>query len=124
MSRRRRLRCGFIISPRTSALILAGCASGVLDVSFVAPRTNTDGSPLKDVASYRVYYDTTGAPCRGERAIVAAAPNVPLSPDRPLGVRLTGLTVGRLYYVAVTAVNSQGIESSCTNTVSARARRP
>jgi len=122
--RLRRLRCGFIISPLTSALILAGCASGVLDVSFVAPSTNTDGSPLKDVASYRVYYDTTDAPCPGGRAIIAAAPKVPLPPGQPLGVRLTRLTVGRLYYVAVTAVNSRGIESSCTNTVSARARQP
>ena len=123
-SRFRRLRCGFIISPLTSALILAGCASGVLDVSFVAPSTNTDGSPLEDVASYRVYYDTTDAPCPGGPAIIAAAPKVPLPPGQPLGVRLTRLTVGRLYYVAVTAVNSRGIESSCTNTVSARARQP
>jgi Double zinc ribbon len=123
-NRVRRLRWRSIISLLTTALILTGCARGVLDVSFLAPTTNTDGSSLTDVAAYRVYYGTAAAPCPGERAIIAAAPKVPLSPDQPLEVRLTRLTIGQLYYVAVTAVNSRGIESACTNTESARARRP
>jgi hypothetical protein len=123
-NRVRRLRWRSIISLLTTALILTGCARGVLDVSFLAPTTNTDGSSLTDVAAYRVYYGTAAAPCPGERAIIAAAPKVPLPPDQPLEVRLTRLTVGQLYYVAVTAVNSRGIESACTNTESARARRP
>jgi len=108
-----------------AALILTGCAaSGVLDASWVAPTTNVDGSPLTDVVSYRVYYSTTDPPCPRGRAIVAAAPKVPLPPDQRLEVRLTGLTLGKLYYVAVAAVNSRGIESSCSDTVSARARQP
>jgi len=119
-----RLHWRSIISLLTTALILTGCASGVLDVSFLAPTTNTDGSPLTDVVAYRVYYGTADAPCPGGRATLAAAPKVPLPPDQPLEVRLTRLTVGQLYYVAFTAVNSRGIESSCTNTESARARRP
>jgi hypothetical protein len=123
-NRVRRLRWRSIISLLTTALILTGCARGVLDVSFLAPTTNTDGSSLTDVAAYRVYYGTAAAPCPGERAIIAAAPKVPLSPDQPLEVRLTRLTIGQLYYVAVTAVNSRGIESACTNTERARARRP
>jgi len=109
----------------TTALILAGCAaSGVLDVSWVAPTTNTDGSPLTDVVSYRVYYSTMDPPCPTGSAIGAAAPKVPLPPDQRLVVRLTGLTVGKLYFVAVTAVNSRGSASSCTSTVSGRARQP
>ena len=120
-----RLRRRFIITPVTTALILAGCAaSGVLDVSWVAPTTNTDGSPLTDVVSYRVYYGTTDPPCPTGSAIGAAAPKVPLPPDQRLVVRLTGLTVGKLYFVAVTAVNSRGSASSCTSTVSGRARQP
>ncbi len=120
-----RLRCRFIITSVTTALILAGCAGrGVLDASWMAPLTNTDGSPLTDVASYRVYYSTTDPPCPGGRAIVAAAPEASLPPDQRLGVRLTGLTLGKLYYVAVAAVNSRGIVSSCSDTVSAPARRP
>jgi hypothetical protein len=53
---------------------------------------------------------------------VAAAPKVQLPPDQPLTVRLTGLSVGTLYYVTVTAVNARGIESECTDSKSARAR--
>jgi Fibronectin type III domain len=120
-----RLRCRFITIPVTTALILTGCAaSGVLDASWVAPITNADGSPLTDVVSYRVYYSTTEPPCPTGSAIVAAAPKVPLPSDQRLVVRLTGLTVGKLYYVAVTAVNSRGIASTCSSTVSARARQP
>jgi hypothetical protein len=55
---------------------------------------------------------------------MAAAPEASLPSDQRLGVRLTGLTLGKLYYVAVAAVNSRGIVSSCSDTVSARARRP
>src|SRR5437867_8657895 len=119
-----RRRCRFIITPVT-ALILAGCAaSGVLDASWVAPITNADGSPLTDVVSYRVYYSTTDPPCPTGNAIVVAAPKVPLPPGQRLEVRLNGLTVGKLYFVAVTAVNSRGSASNCTSTVSARARQP
>jgi hypothetical protein len=124
MDRLSRLRRRFIITPVTIALTLAGCARGVLDVTFLAPTTNIDGSPLKDLHSFRVYYDTTEHPCRGPRSVAAAAPTEQVPPDQPLGVRLTGLTVGKLYYVAVTAVNSRGIESGCTDTVSAPARQP
>lgn len=120
-----RLRYRFIITTATTALIFAGCAgSGVLDVSWVAPTTNVDGSPAA-VVSYRVYYSATEPPCLKGRVIALAAPKVPLTPpDQPLGFRLTGLTVGRLYFVAVSAVNIWGTESSCTSAVSARARQP
>ena len=98
---------------------------GVVFINDRYPRaTNADGSPLTDVVSYRVYYSTTDPPCPGGRAMVAAAPKVPLPPDQRLEVRLTGLTVGKLYFVAVTAVNSRGIASTCSSTVSARARQP
>lgn len=114
-----------ISSLTAAALILGGCAArGVLDVSFLPPTTNTDGSPLTDVASYRIYYSTTNPPCPGGQMVAAAAPKKQLPPDQPLGVRLTGLTLGTLYFVAVTAVNSRGLESSCTKTANARARRP
>jgi Fibronectin type III domain len=120
-----RLRCRDIITPVMTALILAGCAaSGVLDVSWVAPTTNADGSPATNVVSYRVYYSTADPPCPQGSVVALAAPQVPLPSDRPLGFRLTGLTVGKLYFVAVTAVNSGGSESSCTSTVSGRARQP
>lgn len=119
-----RLRCRFIIIPVTTALILAGCAArGVLDASWVAPVTNTDGSPMTDVVSYRVYYGTTDPPCpRGSS--IRVAPSKAPAPDQRIVFRLTGLTIGELYYIAIAAVNAHGIESNCSSTVSARARHP
>ena len=115
----------FHTSRAITVLLLAGCATGgVLEVSFVAPSTNTDGSPLTDLTTYRIYYGTSDSPCRGQRAIVATVPKVPLPADQRLTVKLTGLTVGQLYFVAVSAMNSRGIESECTKALSARARRP
>jgi len=119
-----RFRRRDIIAPVTTALMLAGCAaSGVLDVSWVAPTTNTDGSPLTDVASYRVYYSPVDAPCTKGKSI-GVAPSQARAPGQRIVFRLTGLTMGELYYVAVAAVNSQGIESECSITESARARQP
>jgi len=40
-------------------------SAGVLDASWTAPTTNTDGSPLIDLASYRVYYGASAPPCPG-----------------------------------------------------------
>src|SRR5207249_6577454 len=46
-------------------LIAVPGEAGILDASWTAPTTNTDGSPLTDLAAYRVYYGTSGAPCPG-----------------------------------------------------------
>src|SRR4029453_8882209 len=116
--------CRFIITSVTMALILAGCAaSGVLDVSWVAPTTNVDGSPLTDIASYRVYYSTADAPCTTGKSIRVAPAQAP-APGQRIVFRLSGLTIGQLYFVAVSAVTSRGNESDCASTVSARARQP
>ena len=122
-NRRTASQVWLILSSAALVLTLAGCAGGgVIDVTFLAPATNTDGSPLTDLNSYRVYYGTTEHPCPGGRPIVAAAPKVQVPANQLVRVRLTGLAVGTHYYVAVTAVNSRGIESECTETRSAPAR--
>ena len=113
-----------ILTSVTTALILAGCAaSGVLDVSWVAPTTNVDGSPLTNVASYTVYYSTADAPCATGKSIRVATKQAP-APGQRIVFRLSGLTIGQLYYVAVVAVTSGGLESKCSITESARARQP
>src|SRR5262249_43663553 len=118
-----RLWCHFIITPVTTALILTGCAaSGVLDVSWVATTTNVDGSPLTDVASYRVYYSTADAPCPTGKSIGVATRQAP-APGQRIVFRLSGLTLGQLYYVAAAAVTSRDM-SECSITESARARQP
>jgi len=97
---------------------------GVLDASWTAPTTNADGSPLTDLASYRLYYGTTNPPCPDGPFLTVASATARPAPHQSVSARLTGLTVGQLYYVAVTAVNSRGVASACSITKDARARRP
>src|SRR3954462_4935485 len=43
--------------------LAAACSShtaSVPGITWVAPVTNADGSPLTDLAGYRLHYDTTG----------------------------------------------------------------
>jgi len=102
----------------------ASAADGVLDVSWTAPTTNANGGPLTDLASYRVYYSTTNPPCPGGPFLTVASSTARPTPDQKVSVRLTGLTMGQLYYVAIATVNSRGMLSGCTPAASARARRP
>ena len=103
-------------------LVTTPARAGILDAAWTAPTTNTDGSPLKDLASYRVYYGTPSAPCPGSsRAQLASATSSP-GPNQTVSLRLTGLTVGTPYNVAVTAVDTAGNESPCSSVASAVAR--
>jgi hypothetical protein len=97
---------------------------GVLDASWTAPTTNTDGSPLTDLVSYRVYYGTSASPCpSGTFHQLASAVSAP-SPNQTVHFRLTGLTMGQRYHVAIVAVNLRGATSVCSIVASAPARRP
>lgn len=95
---------------------------GVLDASWAAPTVNTDGSPLTDLASYRVYYGQATAPCPGPVFFQVESPTPSPAPNTTVSSRLTGLTTGDLYYVAVTAVTTSGDESDCSVSASAVAR--
>ena len=97
---------------------------GVLDAAWTAPTTNTDGSPLTDLASYRVYYSNTPPPCPDGPFLTVASSTARPTSNQRVSATLAGLTMGQLYYVAVTAVNLRGAASSCSITASARARRP
>ena len=91
--------------------IAFGATATTLDVSWTAPTTNTDGSPLTDLAGYRLYLaQGTASPC----------PTTLFSTITPItAVTATGLTPQTLYTAQVTAVNSQGLESACSNSASA-----
>ena len=96
--------------------------AGILDATWTAPTTNTDGSPLTDLKSYRVYYGTSSAPCLGSSLAQIASPTSSPGPSQSVSLRLTGLTIGSLYNVAVTAVDAIGNESACSGAASAVAR--
>ena len=96
--------------------------AGILDATWTAPTTNTDGSPLTDLTSYVLYYGTSTSPCPGSSSVRVASPTSSPGPNQTASVSLTGLTPGVLYNVAVTAVDSLGNQSVCSSVASAVAR--
>src|SRR5438874_11168599 len=92
--------------------------AGILDASWTSPTTNSDGSPLTDLASYRVYYSTASSPCPGSSFFQVASPTSSPSPNTTVSFRLTGLSAGTLYNVSVTAVDTNGNESACSTAAS------
>jgi hypothetical protein len=76
-----------------------------------APTTNTDGSPLTDLAS-------SSAPCPGSPSVQVASPTSRPGPNQTVSARLTGLTTGTLYNVAVSAVDATGAQSDCSSIAS------
>jgi hypothetical protein len=100
----------------------APVGAGVLDASWTAPTRNTDGSPLTDLASYRVYYGTTDPPCHASSSLQVASPTTSPTSGQIVSARLRGLVTGTRYYVGVSAVDSGGSESACSASSSAVAQ--
>src|SRR6266566_6011315 len=96
--------------------------AGVLDASWTAPTTNTDGSLLNDLGLYRVYYNTSASPCPGSTFFQVATSTSTPAPNQTVNFRLTGLTTGSTYNVAITAVDTGGNESGCSGVASAVAQ--
>jgi hypothetical protein len=104
-----------------SGLALAGilfatnpASAGVLDASWTAPTTNTDGSPLIDLASYRVYFGTSATPCPGGTFVSVPSPSSTPPAGQLVGTRLTGLANNTVYNVSVLAVDTGGNPSACS----------
>jgi hypothetical protein len=72
----------------------------------VAPTENVDGTPLTDLAGYRVYYGTSS---RGYGNPVAVANPTQSSVEIP--------APSGNYYVAMTALDAEGNESAYSNEV-------
>ncbi len=90
-------------------MVSAVCGSAAAyDVTLVwePPLTNADGTPLNDLAGYRVYYGTTS---RG----YSSATDV----GRTTSSNIGGLFYGVAYYFAVTAYDASGNESQFSNEV-------
>jgi Bacterial Ig domain len=111
--------CLFVIAALST---IARGEAGVLDASWTAPTTNTDGTPLTDLSAYRVYYGTSSSPCPGPTFFQVASPTANPGAEQTVAFRLTGLTSGALYRVSITAVDASGNESACSPTASAVAQ--
>ena len=76
-------------------------------LTWNAPTTNSDGTPLTDLAGYKVYYGTAS----GNYAQTVDVGNVTTSV-------VSNLTDGATYYFAVTSYDASGGESGYSNEVS------
>lgn len=93
----------------TYTLTLA-CSSPADDratLSWVKPTTNTDGSPLTNLASYKVYWGTGLTGSTWPNSAPVSNPNV-------LSFVVQPLTPGPYRFV-VTAINANGVESVFSN---------
>ena len=117
---RRRLTLGLAVV----ALLLSTspARAGVLDASWTLPTTNSDGTPLTDLGSFRIYYSNSGTPCPGPFVFQVSSPTPTPQPNQSATFKLTGLKNGTTYFVAVTAVDLSGNESSCSTAAAAAAR--
>lgn len=81
---------------------------GTVTLSWTPPTENTDGSPLVDLASYRIYYGLA----------VGDYPNQVVIDNPGIATFVVeGLTPNTYFFVA-TAVNTQGVESDFSNVTS------
>ncbi len=87
-------------------LMVSPAYAGDATLSWDAPTTNADGTPLTDLAGYNVYYGTA-----------SGVYGTPIDVHNVLTYKVTGLSEG-LKYFAVTAYDTGGNESCYSNEVS------
>ena len=95
--------------------------AGVLDATWTAPTTNTDGSQLTDLSFYRVYYGTSATPCPSGTFVTVPSSSPTPPAGETVSARLTGLINNTVYNVSVVAVDSAGNASTCSAVASATA---
>ncbi len=119
----RRSCCLILCGPLLLSLLLpAPTFAGHLDLGWTAPATNTDGSQLTDLASYRIYYTTASGACKNATAQTLAAPIPNPVAGTMVSYSLSGLSTGSTYFVQVSALDASGTESACSNEVTAAAQ--
>lgn len=78
----------------------------VADLGWIAPTENVDGTPLTDLAGFKVYYGSSSRTYDDSTAML---------PADQLQIELA-LPAGE-YYFAVTAIDDEGNESAYSNEV-------
>jgi Divergent InlB B-repeat domain len=115
---------------RTMALVLISIVVGVLnveaaslDLSWTGPTTNADGTPLVDLAGYRVYLGAAAPPpCPGTPFDAVASSSVAPATGETVAYQVGGLSTSVTYVALISAVDSAGNESGCAGPVSGFAR--
>jgi hypothetical protein len=101
---------------------VADAGAGLLEVSWTAPVTNANGTPLTDLAGYRVYLGTSTPACPGSSYHAVASSTSTPGANQTVRATITGLNAGTTYWMRITAVDQSGNQSACTSAVSGVAR--
>jgi Fibronectin type III domain len=90
-------------------------APGSLTLSWTAPSTRSDGTPLSlaDISGYRIYYRT---------ALASYTAHVNVSNGSAQSATISNLVAGTSYFLAMTTLDSAGLESAYSAEVSKTAR--
>jgi hypothetical protein len=83
-------------------------ATGAVTLNWVPPTENNDGSPLTDLAGFRVYWSTTQG----------TYPNSVTLDNAGLTAYVVENLVPGTYYFVITALNTSGVESGFSNVAS------
>lgn len=89
------------------SLTVSTASASVVTLSWDAPTTNADGTPLTDLAGYKIYYGTSS----GAYSTAIKVGNI----TKYMAYNLEN---GVVYYFAVTAYDMSGKESKFSNEVS------
>ncbi len=106
-----------IIAITSISILLYGCGgietpavevpTGSVTLAWEAPTINEDGSPITDLAGYRVYYGET-----------SQAYTDVVNVGNSTGASIGGLPIGKTLYFSVTAFDISGNESTFSSEVS------
>ncbi|MGX5172747.1 fibronectin type III domain-containing protein [Aliikangiella sp. IMCC44653] len=94
------------LSHSSSISVNVNNLTGMASVSWNPPSTNTDDSPLEDLIGFKIYV--------GE-SVETLSPKVTIDDPQTYSHVIDELKPNTTYYFAVTAINSQGIESDYSN---------
>ena len=98
-----------VMSP-AFAVRVSDVVSGAVTLTWLPPTQNADGSPLMDLAGYRIYYGRT--PGQLNQSVTIKSPGI-------TSYVIENLTPAVWYFVA-TAYNHNGIESTPSNSAAKR----
>lgn len=118
----RRFRRVLTVVAAVLGSVVATAEAASIDVSWTAPTTNVDGSPLTDLAGYRLYVGTTAPVCPGGSFHAIDASSEKPTSAEPVRRRITGLIASATYITRVTAVDTSGTEGPCSASASGVAR--
>lgn len=117
-----RRRTAIVLVLAAVTAVGSGAEAASLSLSWNAPSTNADGTPLTDLAGYRVYIGTTLPACPSASFHSVSSPTTRPGFGQTVSTIITALGAGTTYVVRITAIDTGGNESACSGAATGVAR--